>query len=77
MRNLKKELKLAYELANNFDYVPDDVNKVRKYVETELQTDFKEKVTEEVVKNVVGHFMGENIYSINEYIRLEYFKTED
>lgn len=77
MRNIKKELKIAYELANNFDYVPDDIDKVREYVETELQTDLDEKITEEDIENIVGYYMGENIYSINEQIRTEYFKTED
>lgn len=73
MRNLKKELKIAYELANNFDCVPDDTDKVREYVDREMKVD----VTDEDINNVVGHFMGENTYTINEYIRAEYFKTED
>ena len=67
--DLKEKLKIAYILAEIYDFVTDDI--VLEEVNEELEQD----ITQEELDLVLERFNGYGMYALDDVIRYEYFKN--
>ena len=67
--DLKEKLKIAYRLAEIYDYVTDDI------VLEEANEELEQDITQEDLNLVLETFNGYGMNALDDVIRYEYFKN--
>ena len=67
--DLKEKLKIAYRLAEIYDFLTDDI------VLEEANEELEQDITQEELDLVLDRFNGYGMDSLDDVIRYEYFKN--